>query len=811
MAAEAGNGRPFVGRVEAVEALHRRFEDARAGNGGVTLLVGETGVGKSTLVESLVDDMRGRGVRVLEGRAPPLDEPPPFALIRSAIESGRTEADSAGAGATPGGGIGWSGGGTDRVLIGFAPRLDDTAYAPIQIEERLLAALGEADERPDSARDPLWAGIAEQFLAFTRHGPTVLILEDLHRADEPSLSALEYLARQLQNRPLWILATLRSLTALPTAVRVRLEAFEATTNARRIVLRPFTSGEVADYLRRREPGRSFSSEEITRRYSETGGNPLLLEQLDRRLRGPGERGAPGAPDAANGGPAGVPPLDEEAERTLAVAAVLGPQLPFALLLRASGEEEERLAEAVDRLVGRGLLLERPGEVLAFADDRFREQVYQKLTESRRRLLHRRAGEALEATGGADISAIYALARHYYLGKVHEKSVQYNRAAAEIAGRAFAPEVAREHWERALESYRHLAPDDWDGETELVLELAQATDQVGELKEAESLLRAHLARRGMRKRLSPHILALLQLYLARIQTDRGDWREAEKTTRAVLESIDLRAHPQVLTRLHHLRGETLYYEGRYAEALDEHSEELRLARESGNERATALGQVRRANVLAMMGQSENALTEAREAARTLERLGDAREAAHAHLFLGVVTAGLRAPIPRTAEALSEFAEAIRLAEKSHDLRRVGWALFNTADILREAGRLDEATERNARSREVLERIGDRFGLVQSMIVNGKIALDRGEYDRAEADLLEAYRIVRELKAPADEVDVVLRLAQLSYARGDRASARRRVAELERQHLTTLRPDVAADFERLKSALAEKDGGPDAPGR
>jgi predicted ATPase len=800
MAADAGNGRPFVGRVEAVEALHRRFEDARAGNGGVTLLVGETGVGKSTLVETLVADVRTRGVRVLEGRAPALDAPPPFALIRSAIESGRNEpaADASLAEA-----FGWGGPGRDGVLIGFAPRLDAGPPRPIQIEERLLAALGEADDRSDVSGDPIWASIADQFLEFTRRGPTVIVLEDLHRADDPSLSAIEYLARQLQNRPLWILATVRSLTALPTAVRVRLEAFEAATNARRIVLRPFNSGEVADYLKGRDPARAYSAEEITRRYSETGGNPLLLDQLDRRLRAPGEAHT-GRPAVADTASAVVPTLDEDAQRAITVAAVLGPQFPFALLLRASGEEEERLAETVDRLVARGLLLERPGEMLAFADDRFREQVYAQLTESRQRLLHRKAGEALEASQSADFSTIYALARHFYLGKVDEKSVQYNRAAAEIANRAFAPEVAREHWERALEGFRKIKPDDWDGETELVIELAQAIDQVGELMEAETLLRSHLARRGLRKRLSPHVLALLQLYLARIETDRGEWKEAEKTTRAVLESVDLKDHPNVLTRLHHLRGETLYYEGRYPEALEEHTEELRLARESGNERATALGQVRRANVLAMMGQSENALAEAREAARTLERLGDAREAAHAHLFVGVVTAGIQSETPRTAEALSEFAEAIRLAERSHDLRRVGWALFNTADILREAGRLDEATERNQRSREVLERIGDRFGLVQSMIISGKIALDRGEYDRAEADLLEAYRIVRELKAPADEVDVVLRLAQLSYARGDRASARRRVAELERQRLTTLRPDVAADFERLKSALAEKDG-------
>jgi tetratricopeptide (TPR) repeat protein len=204
----------------------------------------------------------------------------------------------------------------------------------------------------------------------------------------------------------------------------------------------------------------------------------------------------------------------------------------------------------------------------------------------------------------------------------------------------------------------------------------------------------------------------------------------------------------------------------------------------------------------MGRSEGAFAEAREAARTLERLGDAREAAHAHLFLGILIASSGSIAPRYAESIAEFQEAIRLAEKAHDVRRVGWALFNMADILREAGQLEEAAERNQRSREILERIGDRFGLVQSLITQGKIGLDRGEYDRAEADLLDAYRIVRELKAPADEVDVVLRLAQLSYARGDEASARRRVAELERQNLPGLRPDIAADFQRLRSALESK---------
>jgi tetratricopeptide (TPR) repeat protein len=804
MAAEAGNGRPFVGRLEAVEALHRRFEDARAGHGGVTLLVGETGVGKSILVDQLVKDIRVRGVRVLEGRAAAVDAPPPFALIRSALESGRSYGD----GGTP---VVPNAPGPEGFLIGFAPRLDDGALAsPVEVEERLLEALGEADERGDAIRDPLWTGIAEQFLAFTRRGPTVLVLEDLHRADEPSLEAIEQLARQLQNRPLWILATVRPFPTQPEARRARLEELEATTHAGRIVLRALTSSEVADFLRGREPDRQFSAEEVARRHSETGGNPMLLEQLERRLLGPRDSLPGGAPEHTRG--TGAPPLStlaEDERRAISVASVLGPEFPFALLLRASGEEEERLTEALDRLVGRGLLVERPGELLAFPDDRLRADVYDHLTESRRRLLHRHAAEALEGAGAADLSTIYSLARHYYLGRVDAKSMRYNLEAAEIAVRSFSPEVAREHFERALESQRHLSPDDWDGETEIVIELARQIDHLGELKQAETLLREHRARRGLRRRLSPHVLALLDLYLARILTDQGEWREAEKTARTVLDSVDLAAHPRTQMNGRRLLGEALYYMGRYEESLREDDELLRLAESAGDERTAAAARTWRANSLAMMGRSEQAFTEAREAAQTLERLGDAREAAHAHLFLGVLIAGLGGPTPRYDESIAEFQEAIRLAEKAHDVRRVGWSLFNVADILREAGRLDEAAERNQRSREILERIGDRFGLVQSLIIQGKIGLDRGEYDRAEADLLDAYRLVRELKAPADEVDVVLRLAQLSYARGDRASARRRVHELERQNLPSLRPDIALDFERLKSAVAAKephDGGP-----
>ncbi len=788
---------PFVGRPETVEELQRRFEDARAGTGGVTVLVGDTGVGKSTLVAELVQGMRARGVRVLEGRALAADAPPPFSLLKSALEPA-AEAGAAGTSASLADALG------GEVLIGFAPRLgDEFGRAPVRVEERILQALGEEEDLPGVRRESLWSALVDQFRDFLEQGPTVLVLEDLHRADDPSLDAVEHLARQLKDQPLWVLVTVRSHASLSPARRARLESFERATEARRLTLAPLTSVEVESFLRQREPDREFTEEEIARRFSETGGNPLLLEQLDRRVAA-GGTGALGV-EAAGLLPA-EEPLSEEEERALSVAAVIGPEVPFVLLLRASGEEEERLAETVDRLVGRGLLFERPGELLTFGGDEVRSQLYDQLTETRRRLLHRRVGEALEAAGHADASTIYALARHFYLGKVDDRSVRYNRTAAEIASRTHASEIAREHLERALESLRRAAPDDWTTETELVLELAEQSEQAGAFAKAELLLRHHLNRPGLAEKVPASLRTLAETYLARIETDRGNWAAAEEVTARLLATPRLDGDPAVLVALRHLHAESMFYQGRYAESLAEHDEELRVARQAGNERAAALARSRRASVLSMMGRSDEALAEGREAGATLERLGDLRSASQARLFVGVVVAGLKGASSRLEESVEAFSEAVRLAEAAGDPRRVGWALFNWADILREAGRLEEAWERDLRARELLERIGDRFGLVQSLIVAGKIATAQREFDRAEAELLDAYRIVRELKAPADEVDVMLRLAQLSFARGDLPSARRRTEELERLNVRALRPDVVADFDELREAVAHATSSP-----
>jgi len=788
MTTEVAPGRPFVGRIDTVEALRRRLEDARAGIGGVTLLVGDTGVGKSTLVAHLVDEARARGLLVLSGRALALDDPPPFSLIRAALESARGDPSLASGETRALGG--------EQVLIGFAPRFGGRSLpAPISVETRLLEALGGSLPRSDVSRERALQEIVDQIFEFPRRGPTVLALEDLHRADESSLSVVELLAQQLGNAPLWILGTSRPFPSLSAAGRARLETFEGATRAHRLVLHPMTASEVAEYLKVTSPSREVAPSEVERRYAETGGNPLLLdhlEQLDLRAASIEEESTP-------------PDLDPAAKEVLDVAAVLGPECSFGLLFRASGEEnEERLAEAVDRLVGQGRLIERPGELLEFPEDRLREAAYNHLPERRRRALHRRAGEAVEETANVDPATVFALAYHFYRGHDAVRSVGYNRLAAQIAEQALAPETAWDHYSHALESQLETRPAEPDAEAALVLDLARITEELGLLQDSETILRDFLGQEADDTHLSPGLRGTLELFLARVRADRGDMPAAAEIAQKILDTPGLDDQPLVRVGARRQLGMTLYYLGRYPEALAQHTEEIRLARETGNQLVIARAQTWRVAALAMMGKTQEAIAEAREVTAARDRFGSARESAQAHLYLADILADARSTPAQRTEALGELREAIRYAGLAKDPRRIGWAEYKTSELLREAGRPEEASRSVERAREILGRVGDRAGVSVALKVRGQIAMDRGDYNSASADLLEARRWVEGLNRTLEELDIVLRLAELANLKGELAVARGLVAELERRDVLRARPDLGADLRRLKSSLSAKEG-------
>ena len=800
MAGSARVERPFIGRPEAVDALRRRSDAVRLGRGGLTVIEGEAGVGKSTLVDGVVRDARAKGIGVLVARARALDNPPPFQLLKDALGSSQapeaerldpSESETAPLAFAPTA-LGGLRGITRRPLVGPESWLLDESLAG-GFSASFGSAAGER-QRYDQY-------LAHEFLERGDRSPTMAVLEDIHLADEGSLEALALLAPLLDTRALWVVVTRLPLAGLPGPRRARLEAIERSTESEHVVLRALNAGEAEEFVRRVAGPAHVPAEEITRWQSQSGGNPAFLEQLVRR-RGrlsphPRPTAAETVPEFAEYLTRQLTDLPAPEERVLALAAVLGREFPFALLLRASDEDEETLAELVQELVGRGILREGADESLEFPRDDLRGRVYQRLTEARRRLLHRRAAEALEQGAPADVPTIYALARHCYLGKVDDKAIAYNRLAAEFAARAHSPLVAKEHLERAREVLGRIRPRDPVAELETAVELAVQLDLLGSLDTAEQLLKGTLTAVDPLPEIPPALRSFAAVCLARIYSNQGRWEDVDRITAELLGPSAEQLGPRTLLALHRLRGEYLYYRGRYTESLQEHDRALAIARAQHDAHETALERVRRANVLGMIpGRFDEAIADYQEVIAELLARGDQSEAAYAQLFLGVVLS----QYGRTEEGLDALRAARTSAEAAHDPRRLGWALFNIADLERERGNLAIARTSNDEAREILERIGDRYGLVQTFIIDGKIRLQTEELDPAELSLLEAYRLVRELNVPADEVEVLLRLAELALARSDRAQAESRARELDRLGIVRLRPDLAEDYERFRQRLA-----------
>jgi tetratricopeptide (TPR) repeat protein len=789
--------RPLIGRSDLYQALVRRREEVLRGEGGITFLEGETGVGKSTMLGALAHESALHDFRVITARSEP-QAPAPFQLIRAIVRAVDREAAALGATADSSLAFPYVAQPLVTTSIAFGVGGAPAAVLPPEGagEARSLfrsVALGDSFQ---ADRVQLMEEMVTPLFALADQAPVLVAIEDLHWADEGSLDFLEFIAPRLASRRLWWIGTSPPFERLEVRVRASFDRLVAS-GARRHSVRPLNEREVVDFVRWASPDRTTPSEQVQRWFAQTAGNPLFLEQLIHAAptREPAEPVAPG--DPAELLRHQIRSLSESERRILTIAAVLGPKSRFAILTRTTDENEEALAETVERLVHQGLLREAENEVFEFQRGELREELYAGLTETRRRILHRRVAEAIEAAGPKEVDSVFALARHYHLGRVDAKSLEYNRMAARFAADAYLPGVALVHLERALESHRRCRADRLAEEIDLLLEMVRQLRRVGELDRAEQTLRQITDRSDMMAAATPAQKDLLPLYLALVRSDQGRWEEADRLVSDLIRARgEQEWEPAARLVAVRLAGELAYFRGDYPAALKYHAEGLATTKEMGDARETLLEEVRYARSLSMRpGELEASIDRLRAAAVSLERMGEKAEAAEAHIYIGVALGMTHRP----EETLAAFEQALRLAREANDPRRMGWALFDIADTLHDLHRLDEAEAHNREAREQLERVGDRFGLAQTYVYEGKIRRSRNDPDGAEQALNEALAIFEEQNMEADIVEVLLRLGEVEATRQNWARVRKQLAELERRRLSELRPDLTHDVEQLRALL------------
>jgi len=478
--------RLFVGRERELSELTAGLDEAISGRGSLFLLSGEPGIGKTRLAKEVADLAARREARVLWGHAWEGGGQPAYwpwvQILRSYVRSEDPEvlAPELGGGAV--------------YVSQLVPELQ--AHLPSLLDGSTAARLDS-----DNARFHLFDSITELLRNGAARRPLLIVLDDLHAADQPSLLLLQFLAAELHEMRILAIGTYRGVEA-----RRAPEVGSVLANlgrGRRIAIGGLTERDIA-LLIETSAGIAPSPEIVAAVHRVTEGNPFFADEIVRLLAAEGRLQSPQRFGARLGLPDGVreairrrlAPLPVKCQELLSLAAVAGREFDARLLHAVSDRPIEQVTQVLDDAVDAGIVepVSAPFGRFRFSHVLIRDTLYEDLSSARRQLLHRNIGEILERLyAGCVERHVSELAHHFCEAApvgVAEKAVDYAVLAGRRAMRLLAYEEAVGDFELALHSFDLVAEPREEARCELLLALGTAQGAAGDrTKSQETFVQA----------------------------------------------------------------------------------------------------------------------------------------------------------------------------------------------------------------------------------------------------------------------------------------------------------------------------------
>jgi len=458
------DGTPLVGRSAERQEIIARMEDALAGRGGIVLLEGEPGAGKTRLLTECAEDANWRGLSVLWGATEPSGIVKPYEGLRRALDDGLTEL---------------------RVhqLVERMDRVWLQALVPLLPVLRQWAPdleTGAALRGGVEERDRVREAFHRTFVALAQLTPTMLVLDDLHRIDDDTLWALDALSADLVGTPLLICIAYRrlELEANPGQWQT-VRSLDRAGRQTRIVLDPLSPLEARELVRRVLPDGTTGAL-VDRLHQATGGNPLYMLETLRAIH---ERQVIEALKP----PTGVQTVDlDQLPVSGTVVEMIGARLQalpgeprqaaWVLAASGSGMDIDGLAEvcglprpqvldAIDYLIQAGMISTTTGRY-ALSHDQLVRVAYESIPADDRPDLHRRLAWRLEDDRTIDPAA---LGHHFRLGGEPDQAAHYLEQAGREARRLSAFATARDCYAEAVDE---AAKASWSVGDQARLRLAQ---------------------------------------------------------------------------------------------------------------------------------------------------------------------------------------------------------------------------------------------------------------------------------------------------------------------------------------------------
>jgi DNA-binding CsgD family transcriptional regulator len=642
----------IFGREADIQALGEALGRVASGEPAIVLIEGEAGIGKTRLLAEALEDARGRGMQVAAAQAEELERTRPFGLVAAALGCARSSPDPRRA-----------------AIAGLLTAQVAGDQGPITVTSDPGLRFRVVDALTDLAEELALAG------------PLVIGLDDLQWADPSSLLTLGALGRRLIYLPIGLIGCLRPFPR--TAELDRLAGALEAAGARRLTLRPLAGEAVTGLVARAvaaEPGPRLLAE-----VAGAAGNPLFITELLGALAQ--EEAIVTAGGRAEMANTTLPPtlrltilrrvsfLPETTLQALRSASILGSGFSLTDLATVTGRPAVDLSVVLAEAI-RARVLEDDGERLRFRHELIRDAIYDDLTATVRRALHREAGQRLAQAGAPSLQVAEHLARAAMSGD-GETIAWLTRAAREAAARS--PDVAADLLGRAAGLMDPADP----GRDRLLAEQASSLLWAGRISDAEAACRLLLG--------------------------RNHDRSAEGAVRICL-------------------GHTLLADGRARDGLCELERACESPALTGPERAGALAWASLARQwLEDLDGSSAAAEKARSAA---VQAGDHFATSIAMSSLALVSELRGHP----ADALQIIDDAVRLADESPGRRGHRYPVhLPRGFILVELDRLDEATSTLETGRRISEEVGIPWPVAHDQAVRALERFIAGHWDDAVAEI------------------------------------------------------------------------------
>jgi DNA-binding CsgD family transcriptional regulator len=734
---QAASHPSLVGRTTELNALVAALTAADSGSGSTVFVVGESGIGKTRLVEAVLEQAARRGFATAIGRAYPVETGVPYAVFSDALMP---------------------------LLRGIEPSVLTLLTRGGTAElAQLFPALATGDRPSSPTRgDPaelkarvLW-NFTQLLSRLAAKRPLLVVLENLQWADSASLEMLHFVARQIGGERVLMVGThndpeLRGNAALRGTER----SLRGLKGAQRLRLQPLGVDDVVALLEQRfgaDRARVAGLAERLHRW--TGGNVFFIDETVTSLVQSGQlREAHGAWTGWDVEDLHVPAtireavltrladLSPDARRVADVAAVLGAEATHAELAAVSELGDDSLIAAIDELRSFDVLAERRrGDdiVYDFSHPLLQETLYSEIGLARTRSLHGTIAEMLESLYG-DRAMAHAgrLAFHYArtdTRRLAEKAVQYLRAAGRDASAKHANREAADYLTTALELAGGADASGADAE-EVVLDLARVRQRMGDYEGALELWERALVAAASRGDLAR--IGSIERSIGLAQYWSGAFEEALAHFDAAMDAARRAGERSLEARVLLPKASCLQALGRPEEAAREIESALAIATAAND--PALLARAHRALLLLHLwtGPADKARESGARAIAIAESangrtLGVAWSAHWALAMLGGLTGN-------SEEVRLHLAEAQRLAEEARSpLFRV-WTAEVEIEYAAGIGEWEHAVSLAERTIGLARSLGQRTLLPRLLVWLGLLHFGRGDIERGRECVDEAWEL------------------------------------------------------------------------